>query len=75
VNTFFTTKAGYAMDFRDRDIFFTEDVLQLLKAGKVKGPYCERLWTDEELAKAKEKEKQGIKMWQPPGSTVYLSGK
>ena len=36
-----------ALPFRDRDTFLTEDALKALKAGKVKGPYCERLLTPE----------------------------
>jgi hypothetical protein len=74
-NTFFTTKLSCAtFSSQDRDIFFTEDVLEVLKAGQVKGPYCDRLWTNEELKTRKEKEKQG-ESWRPSGMTVYLNGK
>jgi len=55
----------------DREIFATEDVIKALKEGDIKGGYCNRLWTDEEVRIAEEKRKQG-KKWKPPGSTVLL---
>jgi hypothetical protein len=74
-NTFFTTKFSCAsLSYRDRTVYLTEDVLEALKAGQVKGPYCERLWTNEELKMKKEKEKRG-ETWRPAGMTVYLNGK
>ncbi len=66
--------ASAALAFQDRDIFITEDVLTLLRKAKVKGPHCERLWTDAELKKKEEEEKKG-KNWRPPGMTVQLRGK
>jgi len=74
VNTFFTTKASWPRASSDRDIFVTEDIVQALKAARIKGGCCTRLLSDEELAKQHEKEKRGVK-WKPPGMTVYLSGK
>jgi hypothetical protein len=56
---------------RDRDIFITEGVVKALKDGGIKGGYCNRLWTDEEVRMAEKKAKQG-KKWKPPGSTVLL---
>ncbi|MEY2428135.1 MAG: hypothetical protein QOJ40_1020 [Verrucomicrobiota bacterium] len=74
-NTFFSTKlSSAALPFRDRSIFMTEEVLKALKDGKVKGPCCDRLQTDEEIMIRKAKEKKGIS-WLPPGMTVYLRGK
>ena len=70
-NTFFTTKTGWPSMLWDRDIFLSEDVVQALKKGGIKGGYCNRLWTDEEVRTAEEKRKQG-KKWKPPGSTVLL---
>jgi hypothetical protein len=76
VNTFFTTKKFWpAASSHDRDLFLTEDVVNALKAGKIKGPWCTRLWTEEEEAEIKAKARQGIKSWKPPKSTVFLSGK
>ena len=71
---FATLPGCRALSMRDRDTFFTEEVLEILKRGKIKGPYCERLWTDEEARTQEEKEKQGV-AWRPKGGTVYLSGK
>lgn len=69
-NTFFTTKVGWAsMYASDREVFVTEDVYHALKGGKVSGPYCERLLTDEEVAAMKATGKE------PAGRTVYLKGK
>jgi hypothetical protein len=74
-NTFFSTKAGNAGDCSyDRAVYLTEDVYRALKTGKIKGPHCERLQTEAEVAKRKKLDKQGIR-WLPPGLTVYLSGK
>ena len=68
-NTFFTTKVGWAsMYMVDRDVFLTEDVYRALKDGKVSGPYCDRLLTDDEVVKMRAGK-------QPAGRTVYLSGK
>jgi hypothetical protein len=74
-NTFFTTKSGWASKYlQDRSVFLTEDVYAGLKAGTIKGPHCDRLQSDEEIAKREELQKQG-KNWVPQGLTVYLSGK
>ena len=70
-STFFTTKVNYHRRLWDRDIFITEGVVKALKDGGIKGGYCIRLWTDEEVRTAEEKAKQG-KKWKPPGSTVLL---
>jgi hypothetical protein len=75
-NTFFTTRQYWSSaHFRDRDIFITEDVLNALKASGIKGGYCTRLLTDEELAKQKRKEEAGTPFWKPPGTSVPLNGK
>ena len=75
-NTFFTTKTSWpSCHASDRDVFITEDVLLALKEGGIVGGYCSRLWTEEEFKKQKEKEKQGIKFWKPPGTLVNLNGK
>jgi hypothetical protein len=73
-NTFFTTKTNWHRRFYDRETFLTEDVMEALKAGGIKGGWCNRLWTDEEVRKAQEKAKAGIK-WKPPSWCVPLSGK
>jgi len=74
-NTFFSTKMGSAaLPFKDRDIFITEDVLDLLRMAKIRGPHCERMWTDTELKQKEQEEKKG-KNWRPPGMTVQLKGK
>jgi len=70
-NTFFTTSINWHRRLWDRDIFITEDVVAALKDAGIKGGYCNRLWTDEEMRTAAEKTKQG-KKWKPPGSTVLL---
>lgn len=70
-STFFTTKINYHRRLQDREIFITEDVVRALKDGGIKGGYCNRLWTSEEVRTAEEKAKQG-KKWKPPGSTVLL---
>ncbi|HEV2294711.1 MAG TPA: hypothetical protein VGR35_12730 [Tepidisphaeraceae bacterium] len=68
-NTFFTTKIGWASKYKmDRNVFLTEDVYRALKDGKVSGPYCDRLLTDDEVVKMEAGK-------QPAGRTVYLSGK
>ena len=68
-NTFFTTKVGWASKYQvDRDVFLTEDVYLALKNGKVSGPYCDRLLTDDEVVKMRAGK-------QPAGRTVYLRGK
>lgn len=70
VNTFFTTRVGWAsMYLADRQLFMTEDVYHTLKDGKISGPYCDRLLTDEEVATMRATRKQ------PAGRTVYLKGK
>ncbi len=70
-NTFFTTEINWHRRLWDRDLFVTEDVVNALKEGGIKGGYCNRLWTDEEVRMADEKAKQG-KKWKPPHSTVLL---
>ncbi len=70
-NTFFTTTRGWPTMLQDRSFFLTEEVVKALKDGGIKGGYCNRLWTDEEVRTAEEKAKQG-KKWKPPGSTVLL---
>ena len=68
-NTFFTTKVGWAsMYMTDREVFLTEDVYAALKDGKVSGPHCDRLLTDDEVVKMRAGK-------QPAGRTVYLKGK
>jgi hypothetical protein len=74
-NTFFTTKTSWPRHSSDRDLFITEDVLQVLQEGSIAGGYCSRIWTEEEFQKQKEKEKQGINFWKPPGTLVHLNGK
>jgi hypothetical protein len=69
-NTFFTTKVGWpSMYETDREVFLTEDVYLTLKGGKVSGPCCDRLLTDEEVVTMKATGKE------PAGRTVYLKGK
>ena len=67
----FTTKKGWPKPFRDRTTFMTGDVVELLKAAGIKGGWCHRLWTRDEVDKMELKAKQG-KKWKPPGSTVLL---
>ena len=75
-NTFFATKTGWpSYHFSDRQIFISEDVLQVLLEGGIAGGYCNRLWTDEELKQQKEKAKQGVPFWRPPKTAVHLNGK
>jgi hypothetical protein len=73
-NTFYSTTVCGTGSFRQRDIFVTEDVLVTLKTAGIKGPYCDRFWTDDELEKAAQLEKQG-KSWRPKGMTVFLDGR
>jgi hypothetical protein len=73
-NTLFTTKTNWHQRFQDRDIFLTEDVKEALKGGGIKGGWCNRLWSDEEVKTAEEKAKNGVK-WKPAGWCVTLSGK
>ena len=69
-NTFFTTKVGWASMYEaDREVFLTKDVYEALKDGKVSGPHCDRLLSDEEVARMKTTGKE------PAGRTVYLKGK
>ena len=70
-NTFFTTKSHWPRGFTDRDVFITEEVVQALKSGGVKGGYCERLLTSEEHEKRVEKANGGV-VWSPPGAIVRL---
>lgn len=70
-NTFFTTKKGWAKPFSSRYIHLTEDVAQLLKAAGIKGGWCVRLLTDEEVRIAGDKAKQG-KKWKPSGVMLSL---
>lgn len=75
-NTLFSTKKGWpAWHCSDRQLFITEDALQVLKAAGIAGGYCSRLWTDEELAKQRQKAKAGVGQWTPPGTLVHLNGK
>jgi hypothetical protein len=75
-NTLFSTKQGWpSWHSSDRQLFITEDALHLLKASGIAGGYCSRLWTDEELAKHKQKAKEGAGYWIPPGALVRLNGK
>ena len=73
-NAIFTTKKSWAKRSRDRELFLTEDIAAALKAGGIKGGWCTRLWTDEEVRTAEEKAKAGAK-WKPPGALIYLNGK
>ena len=70
-NTFFTTRVNYHRRLQDRDIFVTEEVVKAMKEAGIKGGYCNRLWTDDEVRIAEEKAKAG-KKWKPPGSTILL---
>ena len=70
-NTLFTTLRNWPYAFYDRNIFVTEKVAHTLKAAGIKGGYCSRLWSEEELQKREQKAAQGIK-WKPPGMTIYL---
>lgn len=70
-STFFTTAQGWPSMLQDRLLFLTEDVVTVLKEAGIKGGYCNRLWSDEEVQKAAEKTKQG-KKWKPPGATIVL---
>jgi len=70
-NAIFTTKKGWAKPFRDRDTFLTEDVVKLLKNAGIRGGWCNRLWTREEVCMMDEMAKRG-KKWKPPGSIVTL---
>jgi hypothetical protein len=75
-NTFFTTTTGWqSSHFRDRPLFFSEEVLKVLQEGGIAGGYCHRLWTDEEQKLQKEKAKQGIPFWRPPKTAIHLNGK
>jgi hypothetical protein len=78
-NTFFSTKSTWpASPSHARELFLTEDVVKALKAAKVKGPCCTRLWTEEERQQIDGKTKPGSVLgpsWRPPHSTVFLSGK
>lgn len=67
----FTTKKGWPKPFRDRTTFLTEDVVELLKGAGIKGGWCHRLWTSNEVEKMEVKAKQG-KKWKPPGAIVTL---
>jgi hypothetical protein len=69
--TFFTTKVNYHRRLWDRDIFITEGVLKVLKENGIKGGYCSRLWTDEEVLTAEQKSELGIR-WKPRGSVARL---
>jgi hypothetical protein len=73
-NTIFTTKINWHRLGSDREIFMTEDVMEALKAAGIKGGWCNRLWSDDEVRAAQEKAKKGIK-WKPPGWCVPLNGK
>jgi hypothetical protein len=74
-NTFFSTRmSSAALSFQDRTLFITQDVLEVLKKGGIKGPHCERLWTDEELQRKEQEQKKG-KNWRPAEMTVFLKGK
>jgi hypothetical protein len=70
-NTFFTTRKGWPKPGSSRYIFLTEDVVKGLKAAGIKGGWCSRLWTDDEVRKAEEKANQGAK-WKPSGALVSL---
>ena len=70
-NTLFTTKLHWPRPITDRDILMTEEVAIALKAGGIKGGYCDRLRTDAEKTKFWEKSKNGI-TWTPSGGKVYL---
>lgn len=70
-NTLFTTTLSWAKPFWGREVFLTEDVVQVLKASGIRGGSCNRLWTDEEAQKLKDYSKAG-KSWRPPHSYVML---
>ncbi len=70
-NTFFTTKVNWHRRLWDRDIFVSEGVVTALKAAGIKGGYCNRLWTDEEVSVSDDRARLG-KRWKPPKSTVLL---
>jgi hypothetical protein len=75
-NTFFATKTSWPSAYTaDRPIFITEDALQVLREGGIAGGYCTRLLTEDELRKQKEKAKQGVYRWLPPGALIHLNGK
>lgn len=75
-NTFFTTKKMWPSSFGcDRELFFTEDILEVLQAAGISGGYCTRLWSDEEKAQQAAKEKAGIPFWRPPKTIAALNGK
>jgi hypothetical protein len=67
----FTTKKAWAKPFRDRTIFLTQEAVEALKEAGVKGGWCNRLWTGDEVLYAEKKAAQG-KKWKPPGSIVTL---
>jgi hypothetical protein len=72
-NTFFTTKKRcLAREGPDRDLFCTEDVVLLLREHGIRKGSFHRLWTEDERAKRKAKEKQGILNWYPPKRIIYL---
>jgi|GEM_PF-1331923 len=71
-STFFTTRSHWPRGFTDRDLFVTEDVVQALKSGGVKGGYCERLLTSDEHKKCIEKVNRGGVWSPPPGAIVRL---
>jgi hypothetical protein len=70
-NTLFTTKKCWPGLFWTREVFMTEDVVEALKAGGVKGGWCNRLWTDEEVRYVDEQMKLG-KKWKLPNFGVTL---
>ena len=53
--------------------FMTQDLFQTIKS-RISGPYCERLWTDEEWDKHHAEKKNGI-TWLPKGMTVAMRDK
>ena len=60
--TIFTTERGWPSTLWDRDLFFTEDVAMLLKAEGIKGGYCRRLLTEDDLKRTDELAKQGKRL-------------
>jgi hypothetical protein len=73
-NTFFTTKSCWpSAPFLDREMFLTEDVMELITDAGITGGYCYRLWTEDEARKYDENRKNGVDKT-PPGTTVYLRG-
>lgn len=73
-NTLFTTIASWPQLLWERDLFLTQDVVDVLRKAGIKGGYCNRLFTpsEEEEAEAKIKESPKYQWWAPKKSQIRL---